>query len=99
MWLQRILARARDAGNATYVARPLRILALAGRRGGIVRTGILLLVCGLLFAGIPLPLTGMLLPVAMLFIGEAEFSRLRARQVITQRLVWWRVLNTLIASA
>ena len=99
MWLYGILARAERLGNAKPVAVPLHAFLVLWRRGGPVRTLMLLGVCALLFAGFPMPLSGMLMPITMLFIGEAEFSRLRARNAVTASTVAWRMLNTIIASA
>ena len=64
-----------------------------------MRTLAMLTVCGLLLAGVPMPLNGLLLPISMLFIGEAELSLQRTVTAPPWHLIGWRLLNTLIASA
>ena len=71
----------------------------AWRRGGLVRTLAMLTICGLLLAGVPMPLNGLLLPISMLFIGEAELSLQRTAHTDPWHLIAWRLINTLIASA
>ncbi|MFA7248569.1 MAG: diguanylate cyclase [Dehalococcoidia bacterium] len=99
MWLEGIVARALEAGNATHGSWPLRVFVQAWRRGGVVRTGLMLVFCGLLLAGVPMPFDGMLIPIAMLFIGEAELSlHTSSSRLVPHRLIRWRLLNTLLAA-
>lgn len=51
-----------------------------------------------MYSGVPLPLSGMLLPVTMLFIGEVEMSRKGLSRSAVNRLIGWRVVNTLVAT-
>ncbi|MEI6137413.1 MAG: hypothetical protein WCQ48_08415, partial [Chloroflexota bacterium] len=74
MCLEGILTRARNAGNVEDGSPMLRALLRLWRRGGLLRTGIMLVICGLLLAGMPMPFHGLLMPVTMLLIGEAEQS-------------------------
>ncbi len=98
MWLNSIVARAHDAGNAEDRPRSRHTLAALWRRGGLIRTCLLILICTAMFVGVPLPLSGMLLPVTMLFIGEVEMARKGISSRMVNRLIAWRVVNTLIAA-
>jgi diguanylate cyclase (GGDEF)-like protein len=98
MWFRGILARALDAGNAVPRPRLLHRLLTAWRRGGAFRTLVMIAVCGVLLAGVPMPMYGLLLPISMLFIGESELSLQRTVSSPPWRLIGWRLLNTLIAS-
>ena len=99
MWLKDILAMWRGAGNAKRRSWSLRAVLRAWRRSGPVRTVAMLMICALLFSGVSLPFHGILLPVSMLFIGEAEFSCALSEGARPGRLIRWRLLNTLIASS
>ncbi|MDA1241407.1 MAG: hypothetical protein O2798_11300, partial [Chloroflexi bacterium] len=98
MWFKGILARALDAGNAVPRPRLLHRSVAAWRRGGAVRTLVMLTVCAVLLTGVPMPMNGLLLPISMLFIGEAELSLQRTVSAPPWRLIGWRLINTLIAS-
>ena len=63
-----------------------------------MRTVFLVLICTGMYSGVPLPLSGMLLPVTMLFIGEVEMSRKGLSRSAVNRLIGWRVVNTLVAT-
>ncbi|MGE3857132.1 MAG: diguanylate cyclase [Dehalococcoidia bacterium] len=94
-----ILARALHAGNAATGSPTLHAIRAAWRQGGLFRTLVTAAVCAVLLAGVPMPFNGLLLPITMLFIGEAELSFRRASTPPTWRTVSWRYANTLLASA
>lgn len=97
MWRTGILARAQDAGNASHLSRTLRALLHAWRRGGLLRTIIMMGICGLLLGGVPMPAHGLFLPVTMLFLGETELA-LGPSFYAPYRVIAWRLVNTVIAA-